>query len=163
MNIKSFNVNHLNIVLCIFLTILLGFLIHILYNQKTMIEKYQTKAIHYCKKYKDLKQDYSNFIKKNYFLEVTATAYTKSVDETNENPETTAIMENSIPGWTVAVSRDLSYLLGKKVYIEGVGIRKVTDLMNKRYSKRIDVLVPNKQYAREFGKKENVKVVTILE
>ncbi len=84
-------------------------------------------------------------------LTVRMSAYTASVDETDEDPENTAIMESPIPGYSCAVSRDLKYLLGKTVYIEKYGIRRVNDLMNQRYVQAIDLLVPTKAYARQVG------------
>ncbi len=88
-------------------------------------------------------------------FKVTATAYTARPEETNENPEMTAIMSSPRPGKTIAVSRDLRGWLGKRVYVEGYGVRKVNDLMNKRYdNRRIDILMPDVQSAREFGVQE---------
>jgi 3D (Asp-Asp-Asp) domain-containing protein len=92
---------------------------------------------------------------------VTVTAYTTSIDETNSDPSHTSMMDEPIPGWTIAVSRDLVYLKGKRVWIEGMGIRKVNDVMNKRYKKRIDVLVGDKETAREFGIKKKINLVLI--
>lgn len=92
---------------------------------------------------------------------VTATAYTASKDECDGQPHNTALMTRPTVGSTIAVSRDLSYLLGKKVYVEGHGVRRVEDLMNARFKNRIDVLVPDKAYARRFGVKHNIKVVPI--
>ena len=63
-------------------------------------------------------------------------------------------MESPVPGWTIAVSRDLAGWLGKRVYIEGIGVRRVNDLMNSRYSQRIDILKPTVADAREWGVKE---------
>lgn len=69
------------------------------------------------------------------------TAYTSSPAETDSTPGRTAIMEKPIPGWTCAVSRDLAHWLGGRVWIEGVGVRRVNDLMNERFKRRVDVLV----------------------
>ncbi|MGE4417709.1 MAG: hypothetical protein AB7D26_10765 [Marinobacterium sp.] len=69
------------------------------------------------------------------------TAYTARRQETDSDPRHTATMEKPIPGWTCAVSRDLSHWLGGRVWIEGVGVRRVNDLMHGRYKKRLDVLV----------------------
>ena len=93
----------------------------------------------------------------------TITAYTAARDECDVDPGNTALMEEPKAGWTVAVSADYMHMLGKKVYIEGVGVRRINDLMNPRYTKRIDVLVPTKKQARRFGKKENVTVVFLTE
>ena len=85
---------------------------------------------------------------------VQASAYTARPQECNDDPGNTAIMERPVPGWTIAVSRDLASWLGKRVYIEGIGVRRVNDLMNSRYSQRIDILKPTVADAREWGVKE---------
>lgn len=69
------------------------------------------------------------------------TAYTASRSETDSDPGRTAIMERPVPGWTCAVSRDLAHWLGGRVWIEGVGVRRVNDLMHGRFRQRVDVLV----------------------
>lgn len=94
-----------------------------------------------------------------FYENVTVTAYTNARDETNKD-EYTALMEKPVSGWTCAVSRDLMKYLGMKVYIEGHGMRYVNDLMNKRYTNRIDVYVGTKQQARNIGKTKS-KVIFI--
>lgn len=89
---------------------------------------------------------------------VSITAYSTSISETDNTPNKTAIMERPIPGYTCAVSKDLSYLLGCKIYIENLGVFKVNDLMNKRFSKRID-LCKGREDAIKFGKKSKDIVV----
>ena len=84
-------------------------------------------------------------------VEVDITAYTARKEECDETPWFTAIMEEPVPGWTVAVSHDLKYMLGKRVYIKGFGVRRVNDLMNSRYTKRVDILVPTVALARKIG------------
>ena len=88
--------------------------------------------------------------RREYLL--TVTAYTASEDETDSTPNTTAIMEEPKSGRTVAVSQDLKRFLGAKVYIEGIGIRVVNDLMNERYRRSIDVFVGAKEQATEIGR-----------
>ncbi len=88
-------------------------------------------------------------IQHSYNVELTA--YTPRRQETNSDPGNTAIMETPVPGWTIAVSQDLNYLLGKRVYIPGFGVRRVNDLMNARYEKRIDILVSSVSEARQIG------------
>lgn len=89
----------------------------------------------------------------------TLTAYSATVDQTDSDPHVTALMERPVVGGTVAVSHDLKRYLGNKVYISGHGVFRVNDLMNKRYSKRIDLFVKDRQTAINFGKKEDVLVV----
>lgn len=163
--------DYLSIIISLIIILILsnGILIHKLNNRNHSLEEYKIESNYYkqkfeqyYEKYNKIKNEYETFIKVNYFVKITVTAYTNSVDETNSDPHNTSLMEDPVPGWTCAVSRDLSYLLGKKIYIERVGIRKVTDLMNKRFTKRVDILVPNKQHAKEFGKKKNIKIVPLM-
>ena len=91
-----------------------------------------------------------------------ATAYTARVEECDPTPEVTAIMEPPVPGWTVAVSHDLKHWLGKTVYIYGLGVRRVNDLMNVRYENAIDILVGTVPEARRFGVRE-LEVVVIYQ
>ena len=87
-------------------------------------------------------------------LNATVTAYTASEDETDSTPNQTALMTEPVPGWTCAVSRDLGVHLGDRVWIEGFGVRRVTDFMNKRYEKSIDLCVGNKSIANKVGRSE---------
>lgn len=83
------------------------------------------------------------------------TAYTATEGECDEDPWNTAAMLKPQLGM-IAVSRDLFYegwVFGKKVYIEKMGIFVVGDLMNQRWEQRIDVLMPTKELANQFGKK----------
>jgi 3D (Asp-Asp-Asp) domain-containing protein len=83
---------------------------------------------------------------------VTITTYTPSVEETDSTPLITAsgfkINErNPRRHRIIAVSRDLKrkYKFGTKLRIKGAGkydgTYTVRDVMNKRYTKRIDILV----------------------
>lgn len=148
--------------------IIIGFLYNEIINQSKVISYYQknyfiykTKYENSSEKYNKLKREYEKFVRKYFFVEVTVTAYTTAKNETNDDPGNTSLMNSPVSGWTCAVSRDLKYLLGKVIYIEGVGVRLVNDLMNKRYTRMIDVLVSNKKVARTFGKKKNIKIVLI--
>lgn len=91
------------------------------------------------------------------YATLTITAYTNRPQETNKCPKT-ATMEQAIPGWTVAVSRDLIHWLGGRVYIEGVGVRRVNDLMNVRHEKTLDLLVGTVGDAVEWGRQERMVV-----
>jgi|GEM_PF-3802071 len=92
---------------------------------------------------------------------VNVTFYSLTKKECDNNPFVNALGLKPIVGRDIAVSRDLIHLLGKYVYIEGYGVRYVTDLMNKRYKKSVDILVPNSKLALKLGRKENVKLVVI--
>ena len=59
--------------------------------------------------------------------------------------------------YDMAVSRDLfwkGWAFGKKVYIKGYGVFRITDLMNPRHKDRIDIYLGTKKAARKFGKKK---------
>lgn len=89
-------------------------------------------------------------------------AYTARPEETNEDVENTAIMQKPRPGWTVAVSHDLRGWLGKRVYVEGFGVRFVGDLMSSRFTRSIDVLVADVDEALAIGVIQDV-FVTLIE
>ena len=84
-------------------------------------------------------------------VHVEVSHYTACRTETNDDPANTALMERPVVGRTVAVSHDLKHLLGKTVYVEGYGVRRVNDLMARRWERRIDVLVGSKEEARQRG------------
>lgn len=92
-----------------------------------------------------------HFIISLLFLVVSASAYTPY--EKGQNG-VGALDEKVVPNKTVAVSRDLKYLLGKVIYIQGIGERKVNDLMAKRWKHKIDLCVPSINQAKEFGVKK---------
>ena len=103
------------------------------------------------------------------FTVVTATVYHATVAQTNQDPTHTAFMYkldtiNPFKHRIIAVSRDLlkEYPNGTKVSVTGTdydGIYTVRDLMNKRYTKRIDILI-NKNM--KIGLWKNVKIKKIL-
>jgi len=88
----------------------------------------------------------------------TITAYTAHKNQTNSTPNQTATMEKPKAGWTCAVSQDLISWLGGRIYIKGIGVRHVNDLMNKRYTNSIDVFMGKKKDAKAFGRKEHIVV-----
>lgn len=94
-------------------------------------------------------------------VEVTLTAYNAVRTQTDSDPTKTALMRKPIPGKSVAVSRDLQHLLGSEIYIPQLGVRIVNDLMAPSHSKKMDILVPTEQMAKNFGKQENVRVVIL--
>lgn len=90
--------------------------------------------------------------KAKHSWDVEISAYTARPQETNDDPQNTTLMQKPVPGWTIAVSQDLKFLLGKRVYIPGHGVRLVNDLMNRRYETTIDILVGNVKQANEIGR-----------
>jgi len=92
---------------------------------------------------------------------LTATAYCPQCGVQDDTPQRTAIGGRPVrPGRTVAVSRDLRHLLGRKVYVEGLGLRVVEDLMHPRFLERVDLCLPDREQALAFGvKRVNIVVV----
>lgn len=96
----------------------------------------------------------NNFVSLPASVKCDITAYTGNQCKENEK-STTAIMDKPKAGWTCAVSRDLIHWLGGQVYIEGIGIRKVNDLTDKKcHSPTIDIYVGNPKEASNFGRQE---------
>lgn len=60
-------------------------------------------------------------------------------------------MGKVIPGLTCAVSRDRAYMLGRKVNVPGVGLRRVNDLLAKGATNSLDLAVGSKRAARKWG------------
>ncbi len=100
---------------------------------------------------------------------VTVTTYTPSVEETDSTPLITASgfkinPKNPKRQRIIAVSRDLKkkYKFGKKVRITGIGkysgTYTVRDVMNKRYRKRVDILIGNKDVQTKFKKAKLYKI-----
>ena len=100
---------------------------------------------------------------------VTVTTYTPSVEETDSTPLVTASgfkinPKNPKKQRIIAVSRDLKkkYKFGKKVRITGIGklsgTYTVRDVMNKRYRKRIDILIGTKDKQTKFKKAKLYKI-----
>lgn len=93
-------------------------------------------------------------------LEVTASAYTSTAGETDDNPTLAAWGDTLKPGMkAIAVSRDLIKLgltHNTEVRIEGLeGTYRVLDKMNKRWEKKIDIYMGiDKAKAKEWGKRQ---------
>lgn len=84
---------------------------------------------------------------------ITATAYSSTIDQTDDTPFITAsgtsvrdgiVAANFLPFGTVFKIPDL---YGDKIFI-------VEDRMNKRYWHRVDIWFPERQMAKEFGIKQ---------
>ena len=94
----------------------------------------------------------------DFYPNMTVTAYSPEIGQTDSTPYTTAILEKPVQGWTVAISPDLLKFLGDQVYIEGQGVYRVEDRMNDRFRERIDIFFSDAEMAMSFGKK-NLRVV----
>lgn len=93
---------------------------------------------------------------------VTVTAYNPTTDQCDDDPLIAASMRKVRAG-TIAVSRDLfdqGWVFGRKVRIEGLGIFEINDLMNKRFTQRIDIFMWDEGAARQFGKR-NIKAALL--
>jgi 3D (Asp-Asp-Asp) domain-containing protein len=97
------------------------------------------------------KEDLTKVVVNSKVIKAEVSAYTASKNETDKSPNETATMKKPIPGKTCAVSRDLKHLLGKNIYIDGVGVRTVNDLTAKRFKKKIDICMTTKSQAIQFG------------
>jgi 3D (Asp-Asp-Asp) domain-containing protein len=134
------------------------------YQERTLnevIEKYDN-TVQQLQTENNLLIQEIKLLKRKFDINVYATAYTARVQECDSTPDVTAIMEKPKAGWTIAVSHDLIYLLGKRVYIKGIGVRRVNDLMNGRYTKRIDILMDNLKEAKSFNNRK-VQLIVIGE
>jgi 3D (Asp-Asp-Asp) domain-containing protein len=100
---------------------------------------------------------------------VTVTTYSPSIEQTDSTPLITASGFEINPinpkkHRIIAVSRDLKkkYKFGKKVRITGIGklsgTYTVRDVMNKRYRKRVDILIGTDDKQTKFSKAKLYKI-----
>ena len=100
---------------------------------------------------------------------VTVTTYSPSIEQTDNTPLITAsgfkINPNNPKGHRIiAISRDLKrkYKFGKKVRITGIGklsgTYTVRDVMNKRYRKRVDILIGEEDKQTKFSNAKLYKI-----
>lgn len=91
---------------------------------------------------------------------VMVTAYAATKRQTDSTPRLTALMARAKEGRTCAISRDLvrEGWLGRRIYIEGLGVWVAEDVMNKRWRNRIDLLLPLAK-AKKFTPREAWAVV----
>lgn len=92
---------------------------------------------------------------------VDISAYTPRAKECDSTPDVTAIMKKSRPGYTIAVSHDLKWMLGHRVYIYGYGVYVVEDLMNERYTNRVDIMMDDVEKALKFGVKHKQELIVL--
>lgn len=105
----------------------------------------------------------------SYSIPVTASAYTARAQECDVTPEVTADMTPSRIG-LLAVSRDLIEVMGFKfgdiVMLtdggESLGVFVIRDVMNARYTNRVDILHASAKAARLFGVKRSVLLVRVV-
>lgn len=96
-------------------------------------------------------------------LVVDVSAYTNRVRETDNTPNITATQDKVVAGYTVAVSHDLKYLLGHRVYIYGLGVFVAQDLMDDRWTDKVDIYYDKSMLkeALDFGLKKNRSLVVL--
>ena len=90
-------------------------------------------------------------------IEVTVTAYSPTVMQTDSSPYITAFNKKVKPG-TIAVSRDLflaGWTPGRKVYIYQIGVFEIADLMHRRKSNHLDIFFWTRDQAIQFGVKKS--------
>lgn len=96
---------------------------------------------------------------------IEVTAYTPDLAQCDADPWIAASGRYPEVG-TVAVSRDLfwrGWTFGRKVYLEGLGIYTINDLMARKWSARIDIVFPysQKHWAINFGRRKAVKAILL--
>jgi 3D (Asp-Asp-Asp) domain-containing protein len=109
---------------------------------------------------------------KEEFYRVKATMYTVDENQTDSTPTETAsgfIISETNPKKhrIIAVSHDLKkrFKYGEKVRVEGIGKRSgiytVRDLMNKRWKKKIDILINPNEKAISYNKAKLYKIKSV--
>ncbi len=96
-------------------------------------------------------------------VRVVATGYSSSVLETDDTPFITATNTRTRSG-VLALSRDLlrrftpgaPFSFGDRVHISGLGYFVVEDVMNARWTQRVDIWFPSRGEAIHFGLREAV-------
>ncbi|MEB3167884.1 MAG: hypothetical protein VKK97_04040 [Synechococcaceae cyanobacterium] len=87
---------------------------------------------------------------------VTVSCYSSRRVETDSTPWTTADGSPTRPG-IIAISRDLlrdtGIRMGSRVVIEGYGAFEVRDVMNSRWTRRVDIWVADATAAKRHGVK----------
>lgn len=90
-------------------------------------------------------------------LKLRVTAYTPTKEECDSTPKVTALNRKSRPGYSAAAGTDCRHLLGKKVYVSGLGVYHVTDI---KPGKGLDLMVGTKKEAKKIG--ASIKQVNVI-
>lgn len=90
-------------------------------------------------------------------LKLRVTAYTPTKEECDSTPKVTALNRKSRPGYSAAAGTDCRHLLGKKVYVSGLGVYHVTDV---KPGKGLDLMVGTKKEAKKIG--ASIKQVNVI-
>lgn len=129
---------------------------------KRSVSLYESKEIYLKSIIKSKEEKLDTITKAN----VTLTGYHPWSNGINSDgyPDTTATMTMPIAGRTCAISSELVNRgwLGKKIYIEGIGIFRAEDRMNINLNGlRIDVCMGSLEEALDFGKKKNILAINL--
>ncbi len=114
------------------------------------------KVIYLKNRVSSLEQEVASLMEAKRVRPCTVTAYSPTERECDDTPFLAASGRRPKVG-TVAVSRDLFYsgwVFGSRIYIEGLGIYRINDLMHPRWENRIDVFLESERLARRFGRRE---------
>ncbi|MFW5733761.1 MAG: 3D domain-containing protein [Oceanidesulfovibrio sp.] len=87
---------------------------------------------------------------------LTVTAYSPTVGQTDSTPFTTA-SNCRVRDGIVAVSRDLfskGWRFGRSVYVKGMGVYTIEDLMHSRKKNQVDIFMFDTQEALKFGRRK---------
>lgn len=154
------NIN--SICLLIILIILTGLFTNKLYDRNEIIEMQHIAIDNLMFDIEDLNTHITMLERQiTRTSEVKITFYAPELKGINSDSDhtKTATMEEPVPGWTCAISRDLvdAGWLGRKIWIKGLGIRYASDIMANSYKgnpirKQIDICV-GKKYVKSEAKK----------
>ncbi len=127
-----------------------------------IISIYESKEMHLRSIIKSKKDKLEVITKAN----VTLTGYHPWSNGINSdgNPDKTATMTKPVAGRTCAISSELvdRGWLGKKIYIEGIGVFIAEDRMNVDLNGlRIDLCMGSLEEALKFGKKRNILAINL--
>lgn len=171
-------------ILILFLTILCSIFFAGQFKKENVLNNINTKIIlSLSQEIQNLKRSVSLYENKEIYLRsiiqskeikldtiekanVTLTGYHPWSNGINSDsyPQTTATMTIPVAGWTCAISSELvnKGWLGKKIYIEGIGVFKAEDRMNSNLrGLRIDLCLGSRQKALNFGKKNDVLAINL--
>ena len=96
-------------------------------------------------------------------ITVKATAYNAVPEQTDNEPDVNACRKYPRIG-RIAVSQDLFYkgwTCGKWISIQGLGIFQIDDVMHKRKTDQVDVIMEKVKEAIDFGVKKNLNAVLL--
>ncbi len=129
---------------------------------KKSISLYKNKVIYLKSIIKAREKELDTIAKAN----VTLTGYHPWSNGINSDgsPEKTATMTRPVVGRTCAISSELVNRgwLGKRIYIEGIGVFKAEDRMSTSLNGlRIDLVMGSRKEALNFGKKKNILAINL--